>query len=1005
MLSAQLINPYPFQFSLYTTQQGLSHNYTYKCLQDGFGLLWITTLKGLNRFDGNRFEHWFHLPDDSNSLADNDLPALAIDGLNCIWTGGAHGISILNQNTGKVKRLSDKLWPANVIDMVYDSGRMCMWVLNRSGIAKIGTQENTKLLDTLSIAFDQTPNSISVLPTGWIIIHVNRRASWVYHPEKKELRKLDAYTWLTATHITASKDVWVCGWSTGLHQLKDTGFGPAFSFYPELENHGIVVSALAEAPALTGDSLIWLIATNTGKMLYHKQKKAIVHRFTYRPEWQTGTSVELHNSAFYAPNGTLWVCSWMGLEKITNYTNQFQKGELPALHTTQYNMLSGIVPHASRPGMLWVSIHGSGIVLMDGRTGNIEKSWFRVYPAKNDDLYYGKRWVQSLFRDKNGVIWGGSYDGFVRVEKNQVSFVNLLSQEKKSLYGEFSILDSLGWLWMTCWKGLIGYHTATGEKKIVELEPLKGHKKEFPLLEGLATDEAGYKYMGGQYGLLRFRDGLSDSTRLTYLPKGGVERIIGLAVVDNCLIIGSESGIWQYHLETRKSKHISATRIPVHAHGMKSDWLGHVWVYCADGLVKYHPESGEMAVFSTLDGIYAINKDWATLFQFDSLMYLGHRMAFSKWHPGLAGKNQQRPQVMITDILVNGKRLALSPMHTDTTMGELLHSSKNLQFNFTAIENLQPDAIEFRWRLSGYDTLWKKAGSERNALFTSLPAGDYLFEIQAFNSNGLPSLSTVKIGFVVKRPWWQNPWLILALLAAIGFMVAATFNWREKRIIAKANAEVALQKQIAGLQMATLRSQMNPHFIFNSLNSIQKFIWENKQDDASEYLSKFSRLVRSILELSREEVVNLQQEIDLLKLYISLEHRRCNGSFEYEIVVHPEVDTLQTKLPPMLLQPFVENAIWHGLSPLKSRPGHLKIEVLKVGEGLQITITDNGIGRIEAGRIKASKVSNQSQSMGMQLTGQRMHLLQTQLQRPVEYSVFDLYTDTGETGTLVTIRV
>ncbi|TAD83030.1 MAG: hypothetical protein EAY75_15505, partial [Bacteroidetes bacterium] len=753
------------------------------------------------------------------------------------------------------------------------------------------------------------------------------------------------------------------------------------------------------------DSLLWLIATNTGKMLYHKHKKTIVHRFAYTPEWQMGTGVELHNSAFYAPNGTLWVCSWMGLEKITNHTNQFQKGELAALHTIQYNMLSGIQPHERRPRMLWVSIHGSGIALMDGITGKIEKSWFRISPVKNEDLYYGKRWVQSLFRDKKGVIWGGSYDGFARIEKNDVAFISLLNGKNKSLYGEYSILDSLGWLWMTCWKGLIGYHTTTGEKKMVEVEPLAGHKKEFPLLEGLAVDDVGFKYMGGQYGLLRFKDGFSDTTRLTYLPKGGVERIIGLAVVGNWLVIGSESGLWQYHLKTGKSKQVSATWVPVHAHGMKSDWLGNVWVYCANGLLKYHPNSGGLAVFSTLDGIYAINKDWATLFSYNGYMYLGHRMAYTKWEPEIVGKNQSRPVVMIADISIQGKRLAFPPLKADAILPAMPFGVKNLLFNFTAFENIEPSEIEFEWRLKGYDTVWKKAGSERNALFTSLPAGKYTFELRAFNSSGLVADYPVKVDFVVKRAWWQNPLLVIALLGALVYLVLMLVKKREKRIMDKANAEVALQKQIAGLQMATLRSQMNPHFIFNSLNSIQKFIWENKQDDASEYLSKFSKLVRSILELSREELVTLHHELDLLKLYISLEHRRCNGSFEYEIVVHDEVDALQSKLPPMLLQPFVENAIWHGLSPLKDRNGKLSIVIKKAGLGLLITIQDNGIGRVESAKIKAAKMVDKSKSMGMQLTEQRMHLLQTQLQRTVEYSVSDVQSDTGDAGTVVTLRL
>ncbi|MCU0335390.1 MAG: hypothetical protein MUF62_10155, partial [Chitinophagaceae bacterium] len=178
--AGQVLSKYPFQFRLYTTQQGLSHNYTYKCLQDGYGFLWISTLKGLNRFDGHRFVQYLHVPSDTASLAENDLPALAIDADNRIWTGGKLGINILDQTTRKVTRLVGQHWPADVRSLVYDSTRACMWVAHRGGITSIGATGQPQVQHSVPIALDQPPTSIRPLPNGWVLLHVTRRASWAY---------------------------------------------------------------------------------------------------------------------------------------------------------------------------------------------------------------------------------------------------------------------------------------------------------------------------------------------------------------------------------------------------------------------------------------------------------------------------------------------------------------------------------------------------------------------------------------------------------------------------------------------------------------------------------------------------------------------------------------------------------------------------------------------------------------------------------------------------------
>ena len=179
--------------------------------------------------------------------------------------------------------------------------------------------------------------------------------------------------------------------------------------------------------------------------------------------------------------------------------------------------------------------------------------------------------------------------------------------------------------------------------------------------------------------------------------------------------------------------------------------------------------------------------------------------------------------------------------------------------------------------------------------------------------------------------------------------------------------------------MAALRAQMNPHFIFNALNSINSFIVENKPHAASDYLTKFSKLIRLILENSRNSTNTLDRELEILRLYLLMESTRFEGAFAYEILLEDHLDVYGTDIPPMIIQPYVENAIWHGLLH-KEGGGLVQVKLSKIpmqfddgpsGEFLRIEITDNGIGRSKANAYK-SKTGNTAKSYGMDITHERI---------------------------------
>ncbi len=206
-------------------------------------------------------------------------------------------------------------------------------------------------------------------------------------------------------------------------------------------------------------------------------------------------------------------------------------------------------------------------------------------------------------------------------------------------------------------------------------------------------------------------------------------------------------------------------------------------------------------------------------------------------------------------------------------------------------------------------------------------------------------------------------------------------------------------RQLAETELAMLRSQMNPHFIFNSLNSVQKYIWENKEEDAAEYLAQFAKLMRAILENSRKNFVTLREEINTMKIYTELEHRRSNGRFNYTIRIAEDIDADKVTIPPLILQPFIENAVWHGLSK-KNEKGNLTISVHKENDQLVCIVDDDGVGRAEQKETSTGK-----RSLGIEITRQRIESLMQSSGRRPSIVITDKKQNGNPAGTKVTITL
>ncbi len=234
-----------------------------------------------------------------------------------------------------------------------------------------------------------------------------------------------------------------------------------------------------------------------------------------------------------------------------------------------------------------------------------------------------------------------------------------------------------------------------------------------------------------------------------------------------------------------------------------------------------------------------------------------------------------------------------------------------------------------------------------------------------------------------------------------------------EELTAEANRErtekltMAFENKFSQLRLDALRSQMSPHFIFNALNSIKSYFIENDREKAIYFLTKFSKLIRNILESSRKEQISLHEELDVLKVYVEIENIRFKNDIEFEIDVEDGLSIDKIMVPPLFLQPFVENAIWHGLLTKKGEK-NIMIRVRRIDDSniVQIEIEDNGVGR-EAVKLRNTKNVFKKESLGLTLTKDRMELFTRKLGQPHTYSIKDLYSsqDKSPSGTLVEVQV
>jgi hypothetical protein len=548
----------------------------------------------------------------------------------------------------------------------------------------------------------------------------------------------------------------------------------------------------------------------------------------------------------------------------------------------------------------------------------------------------------------------------------------------------------------------------------------------------------------GKY--IHYNNVLNDSNSFSTAP------VVFMLEEENGLWIGTYyAGLSRLNRQTGKFRHYLSV---AYTTSIYRDLKGIIWVGTGNGLYRYDQQSDTFSLFgkgnagikidnvssligddqdnlwiASPSGIYRINQTRDQIILYDKKngvdgfacqlywgvsaykgqdgeIFFSSSSGYYAFHPDKLKIPAAVLTIELSKFWLKGQDVKANPDGpltkpvTKTEEIRLKHDQNVFTLGFTATDYGNPEDKTFYYKLENYDEDWRLSGVDEKAYYFNVPPGKYVFRVRVSNhTNGATAEKSIPV--IISPPWWQTWWAYLLYALLIVIAVILIDRMQKKKVIRKAR-ELGRERE---LEMQALRAQMNPHFIFNCLSSINNFVLKNETEEASDYLTKFSRLIRTVLNNSKKSFISLEDELEMLRLYLEMESLRFKGSFIYYIHREEKIDPAAIFIPPLLIQPFVENAIWHGLLH-KADPGRLDISV-KVEKNILICIIeDNGVGRSHA-RAPENKPVEMKKSMGIQITRQRLSLINGTAEiAGNDFIIEDLFDDFGHAaGTKVILRL
>jgi len=919
---------------------------------DHEGILWVGTGDGLDRFDRKtgKFVHYQNQPDDQTTISSNVVEAIYEDSQGELWigTGSVYGPDKTRADVGGLNRLNKKT--GTFIRYMHDPDNPQSLINNKVG----------------SIFEDSKGNFwVGTAGDG---LHTMDRASGIFirhtydyvHPEKLSrppLNKQFVFDHITFINEDAAGAIWIGTAEAGLNYY-DPMTGKTTHYGSEQDTIGTFADKKPWCAFTSREGVLW-IGTMTGNLYRIDPFQRTIPHYP-----SPGAVVE----SFLEETGTLWIGTEEGLfrKDLTNGTVKLFVHDPHNPASLGNNYIQHILK--DRQGNLWLGTHG-GLDLL-----NKDKETFTHYPhdPKNSNSLSSNH-LGLIYEDLEARLWLSTAGGLNLMDRKTGTFTQYFFDSKDTLFVgrnniTYILKDKQGKLWVGSWLGLHMLNSLDWKFK----DYLKGLN-----IFGLCEDAEGNLWVGTNDGLYLY-DHTSDKFARFEDPS-------------------------------------SPTIIP-DVYNMAVDNQKNLWICSSQGLIQLDPQRNKTSIYSTNYGVKGEDLELTYCYKGpNGRLYFSDKAGYFAFYPEQLNKNPNPPEIVLTSFFLNGqvvkpgKQGPLKEPLLEAKEIQLSYNQNVFSFDFTGIHYSNPEGNRHLFMLEKYDNQWRQSGSERRVYYFNVPPGKYTFRVKAANSNGLWAEKSIDI--VITPPWWSTWWFRITAVFCSAGIFYGIIRWRIYQKFRQQLQHAEKEKQLAELQhktveleMQALRAQMNPHFIFNCLSSINGFILKNESEPASDYLTKFSRLIRMVLTNSKKTFITLEDELEMLRLYLEMERLRFQYSFEYNISFKNEIDPENIFIPPLLLQPFAENAIWHGLMH-KQGEGHLEISLSLEKKILTCIIMDNGIGRNNAGMIK-SKSAEKQKSMGLQITKERLALLNQDIDAQTFFNIEDITDDKGNAaGTRVILKM
>ena len=367
----------------------------------------------------------------------------------------------------------------------------------------------------------------------------------------------------------------------------------------------------------------------------------------------------------------------------------------------------------------------------------------------------------------------------------------------------------------------------------------------------------------------------------------------------------------------------------------------------------------------------------------------------------------------ITDIMLDGLRYnskyEFYGRYESLKEINLKYDENNIEIYYSC-RGISSDSLVYAWKMGNFSGEWQVMpysvfGEEMNMVhFDNLKPGTYTFRIKAKSETHQWLKNEVQLVITVATPFWKTLWFWFFVITGLGLLVFAIVKWRVNAVRKEERLKAKYEKEMLELEAKALRAQMNPHFIFNCLNSIKSLIQDNENEKSVVYLTTFSKLIRNLFNSADKKEISLYDEIETCKLYLQLESMRFDARFSFTVNVNDNIDLKSIMLPALIIQPFIENAIWHGIVP-RGTNGRVWLMVTKNIGLINIIVEDDGIGR-EISHLNKSGTSLTHNSKGVNLTQSRLELDNLLKQRQAKIDIIDKKDAEGNAvGTKVIITI